>query len=577
MHLFDVAQLDRRLGGNVIETTLTEMAAQRIMERIWALDHTVWGSEDREISNRLGWLHSPDEMPLQLDRLWSFVQDVRAEEYQTAVLLGMGGSSLAPELYSRVFGTRPGYLTLQVLDSTDPGAVLAVCEPLDLGNTLFIVSTKSGGTVETLSAFKYFYNQVAAELGLDHAGEHFIAITDPGSSLADLAARHAFRATFLNDPNIGGRYSALSYFGLVPAVLIGLDVPQLLAHARDMVAMCRPGIAVPDNPGAVLGATLACAAQAGRDNLTFVTSPALGAFGDWVEQLVAESTGKGGKGILPVVGEPVGDPALYAADDRLFVRLQLADEPAADAAFDALEAAGQPVLRLPLRDRYDVGAQFFLWEMATAVAGHLLGINPFDQPNVEAAKVQARKVVAEYTARGELPTDPPTVTGDGIAVYAVPGTDAAGAGSPEAALREFMALARPGDYLALHAYVPPAPATDAALQMLRLALLDRLRVATTVGYGPRFLHSTGQLHKGDAGRGLFIQITADDARDVPIPDDAGNAESSMRFGVLKMAQALGDRQALLDAGRRVIRFHLANVVDGLDRLTRAVAATDHGR
>jgi glucose-6-phosphate isomerase len=570
--MFDVAALDRRLGGEVVKAALAEMAAQRIVERIWALDHTVWAREDREIGNRLGWLRSPDEMPLHLERLWSFVQDVRAEEYHTAVLLGMGGSSLAPELFARTFGMRPGYLTLTVLDSTDPGVVLAVCEPLDLSRTLFIVSTKSGGTVETLSAFKYFYNQVGAELGLDHAGAHFIAITDPGSLLADLATRYAFRTTFLNDPNIGGRYSALSYFGLVPAVLIGLDVPQLLAHARDMVTMCRPGAAVSDNPGAVLGAVLAGAAQAGRDKLTFVMSSALAAFGDWVEQLIAESTGKEGKGILPVVGEPLGDPALYAANDRLFVRLRLADEPAEDRLLDALEAAGQPVVRLTLRDRYDIGAQFFLWELATAVAGHRLGINPFDQPNVESAKLLARRVVAEYTARGALPAEPATLTADGIDVYAVPGTAAASAASPQAALREFIAPARPGDYLALHAYIQATPLTDAALQALRLALRDRLRIATTLGYGPRFLHSTGQLHKGDAGRGLFIQITADDARDVPIPDEAGNAASSLRFGVLKMAQALGDRRALLDAGRRVIRFHLADVVGGLDRLTRAATS-----
>jgi len=574
MPMFDVARLDRHLGDRVIATALDTMTSQRILERIWAHDHTVWKPVDREISNRLGWLHSPEEMPLQLDRLWSFAQDLRAEDYHTAVLLGMGGSSLAPELYARTFGTRPGYLQLQVLDSTDPGAVLAACEPLDLSRTLFIVSTKSGGTVETLSAFKYFYNQVGAELGLDHAGEHFAAITDPGSALADLATRYAFRTTFLNDPNIGGRYSALSYFGLMPAAVIGLDVPQLLARARDVATMCRPSASTADNPGAVLGAILACAAQVGRDKLTFVLSPALAAFGDWVEQLIAESTGKEGKGILPVVGEPLGRPDLYVANDRLFVRLRLSDEPSEDTALAAIEDAGHPVVRLTLRDRYDVGAQFFLWELATAVAGHLMGINPFDQPNVEAAKVQARKVVAEYTTRGALPTPPPTATGDGIAVYATPGTAAASCGAPAAALREFIALTRPGDYVALEAYVQATPRNDAALQAFRLALRDRLRVATTLGYGPRFLHSTGQLHKGDAGRGLFIQITADDQRDVPIPDEARNPKSSISFGVLKMAQALGDHQALLDAGRRVIRFHLADVATGLEHLTHAVASSD---
>ncbi len=572
--VFDSNELDRRLGDGGIRRALADMARQRIVERVWEHDFTVWKPVDKEISNRLGWLRIGDEMRQHLGRLGALVHDLQAAGYAHAILLGMGGSSLAPELYGKTFGVRPGFLNLTVLDSTDPGAVLAATAGYDLNRTLFIVSTKSGGTVETLSSFKYFYNLVSEAAGDSLVGEHFIAITDPGSSLATLAGRYGFRAVFLNDPNIGGRYSALSYFGLVPAVLLGVDVPLLLDRAAEMAQACGTQVVSQRNPGAQLGAAIACAGLAGRDKLTLVISPSIVSFGDWVEQLIAESTGKDGKGILPVVGEPVAAPSVYAANDRLFVQLRLDGESAEDAALEAVQQAGHPVLRLALRDLYDQGAQCFLWEMATAVAGHLLSINPFDQPNVEAAKEQARRVVAEYAAHGALPSVPPTLTGDGVAVYTAPGAAGSAAATPAAALCDFTDQARPGDYVAIHAYLQPTPAADAALQALRLCLRDRLRVATTVGYGPRFLHSTGQLHKGDAGRGLFIQITADSALELPIPDEAGKATSSLSFGVLKMAQALGDRQALLDAGRRVIRFHLQDVVDGLEYLTRSLEGQD---
>ena len=568
---FDIDRLDRQFGAWRLKQTLADMAAQEIVTRIWAHDHTVWKSEDREISNRLGWLQSPDEMVPRLAELERFAQQLRDEGFTYAVLLGMGGSSLAPEMFRNVFGVRAGFLDLIVLDSTDPGAVLDVQRAVDLGRTLFVVSTKSGGTVETLSAFKYFYNQMAAisENGKG-VGRHFIAITDPGSPLAELAERYQFRATFLNNPDIGGRYSALSYFGLLPAALIGLDISLVLARGKEMAEACGPQVALQDNPGAQLGAIIGCAALAGHDKLTFVISPSLTSFGDWVEQLIAESTGKEGKGILPVVGEPLGETHLYAQGDRLFVQLALDGEPAEDAALAQLERAGQPVVRIVLRDRYDVGAQFFLWEMATAVAGHLLGINPFDQPNVEAAKALARKVVAEYAARGTIPSDLPVLVEDGIALYA-PNPHLIGSATRLAdALGAFVAQARPRDYIALHAYLQPTSATHTRLQALRLKLRDRLCLATTLGYGPRFLHSTGQLHKGDAGKGLFIQLTADSASDVPIPDEAGRPEAGLSFGVLKMAQALGDYQALQDVGRRVIRLHLQDVVEGLDHLDRCL-------
>jgi hypothetical protein len=397
---------------------------------------------------------------------------------------------------------------------------------------------------------------VVEAVGADGAGEHFVAITDPGSKLADLAERYNFRATFLNDTNIGGRYSALSYFGLVPAALVGVDVPRLLDDAMSMACAAESCVAARDNPAAVLGAILGDLAKSGRDRavsqgtrdkVTFITSPEIAGFGDWVEQLIAESTGKEGKGILPVVGEPVGSPDVYG-DDRLFVYLGLEEDGTGDSVIQALEDTGHPMVRLRLKNLYDLGGQFFLWEMATAVASHRLAINPFDQPNVEAAKVLARQMVSEYTETGALPT---------------------GEAAPlsQEALKQFLGQANPGDYIAIQAYVQPTAEADAALQSLRTQLRDRLKLATTVGYGPRFLHSTGQLHKGDAGNGLFIQFTADASQDVPIPDEAGSPASSISFGVLKTAQALGDRQALLDANRRVIRFHLGDdVAGGLSQL-----------
>jgi len=520
-----------------VNAALTEMARQRIVPRIWQHDHTVWKPQPTEIANRLGWLHIAQGMREQIGCLEALTADVRAAGYTHALLLGMGGSSLAPEVMRRTFGVQPGYLSLDVLDSTDPAAVLAYAERLDLARTLFIVSTKSGSTVETLSFFKFFYNRLADVLDIEEVGAHFIAITDPGSKLADLAQAYDFRATFLNEPHIGGRYSALSYFGLVPAALIGLDLKLLLDRAT----------AVASDDGAYLGAVVGQLALAGRDKITFVASPPIASLGDWLEQLIAESTGKEGQGILPVVGEPLGPPEVYG-DDRLFIYLQLDGDDTCDAALQTLQDTGQPVLRLRLHDRYALGAQFFLWEMATAVAAHQLGINPFDQPNVEAAKLLAHQMVTAYVEKGALPggkAAPPT--GE--------------------ALGEFLAQAQAGDYLALQAYLQPTGDTTAALQALRVQLRDRLKLATTVGYGPRFLHSTGQLHKGDAGNGLFVQFTADDPRDAPIPDEAGQPESSITFGVLKMAQALGDGQALRDAGRRVIRFHLGrDVVGGLKRL-----------
>jgi transaldolase/glucose-6-phosphate isomerase len=541
-----------------------------MVEILRALFERLRKPQPTEITNRLGWLHSPDIMLEHVRAITDVVDAVRADGYTHALLLGMGGSSLAPEVFRRTFGVKEGYLDLAVLDSTDPRAVLAHAEWLDMTRTLFIVSTKSGTTTETISFFKFFYNRAADAVGARKSGRHFIAITDPGSPLVATAKTYDFRATFLNDPNIGGRYSALSYFGLVPAALLGVDVPRLLDRAHTMACNsegCNSPIGG-NNTSAWLGAVIGELAAAGRDKVTLVASPPIAAFGAWVEQLIAESTGKEGKGILPVTDEPLGPPTLYG-NDRLFVYLRLQGDETHDEAVHALINAGQPVVHLHLHDIYDLGGEFFRWEMATALAGRRIGINPFDQPNVEAAKVLARQMVATYQKDGAMPRLAPTLQAEGITVCA----DGAARSLAEA-LHGFLAQARPGDYVALQAYVQPTEQTSATLQRLRTRLRDRLRLATTVGYGPRFLHSTGQLHKGDAGNGLFIQFTDDTLQDVPIPGEAGSSSSSITFGVLEMAQALGDRQALLYARpqRRVITFHLGkDVLGGLDKLMEVLA------
>ncbi len=554
-----------------VDAALNDLREQKIIERIWKHDHMVWKPEPTEITNRLGWLHSPDVMVEAIAEITALVDEVRAAGYTHALLLGMGGSSLAPEVFRMTFGVADGYLDLAVLDSTDPGAVLEYDRQLDLARTLFIVSTKSGGTVETFSFFKYFYDRVADTLGAAEAGKHFVAITDPGSGLVDTAQKYHFRKVFLNDPNIGGRYSALSYFGMVPAALIGVEIAALLANARAMAGDCgNPNAAAAgENTGVWMGAIMGELAVAGRDKLTLLASPPVAAFGGWAEQLIAESLGKEGVGVLPVADEPLGSVDVYGPD-RLFVYLRMEGDDAYDTACEELRAAGYPVVQFNLDSAYDLGGEFLRWEIATAIAGRRLGINPFDQPNVESAKVLARKMVAAYHQEGKLPALAPTLEVDGVTVY----TDAA-ATSLDAALKDFLACHSPGDaesgagrsYIAIQAYVTPTMETTVALQDLRAALRDRLRLAVTVGYGPRFLHSTGQLHKGDAGNGLFIQVTDDPREDAAIPDEAGVAASSMSFGVLIASQALGDRQALLDNQRNVIGFHLgADVRAGLRRL-----------
>ena len=523
--------VELRAFDQSVARRLVELERADVPKRIWGRDPTVWKPDPHtpEISDRLGWLNVGEMMAPQVKSLTTFADEIR-REFDRVVLCGMGGSSLAPEVLWRTFGRRTGYPALAVLDSTDPRAVTAALPGGDLERTLFLVSSKSGTTQETDCLYRYFWERAGGR------GVQFVAITDPDTPLARLATERGFRRAFLNPKDIGGRYSALSYFGLVPAALIGIDVGQLLHRAHRMAEACAAWVPARQNPAAWLGAVLAEAALAGRNKATFVLSPGIGSFGLWVEQLIAESTGKEGKGLLPVAEEPLGPPEVYGRD-RLFVVLTLAGEQGADDATEprlgALMAAGHPVVRLALEDRYDLGQEFFRWEFATAVAGAILGINAFDQPNVAESKQNTKDVLA-----GKQPPAPP----------APPAT------APE--LERFLAAVRPGDYLALMAYLPPTPQNDRRLEAVRARLRDRLKVATTLGYGPRFLHSTGQLHKGGLPVGHFLQITERPDRDVAIPG------MPYTFGQLEAAQAEGDLRALRGRGRPAVR------IDGLALLER---------
>ena len=538
-----------------VEAALTTLLADRAVERLWARDHTFFRPDPTEIANRLSWLDCPTNMRPRLAELEALAKSVKEEKIKSVLLLGMGGSSLAPEVFAKVFGAKRGWPRLAVLDSTDPAAVEARLKAHPPQTSLYVVASKSGTTIEPLSFMNFFLGRAEAALG-GKAGRRFVAITDPGSFLAGQATRLGFRAAVLNDPDIGGRYSALSCFGLLPAALMGVKIAKLLDRATEAAAQCqKPGR---QNPGLMLGAVMGAAALSGRDKLTVITSPTLAPLGDWIEQLVAESTGKEGRGVVPVVGEPVGPPAVYGPD-RLFVYIRRRDDRTHDVAVDGLEKAGQPVLRQEVDDLHDLGGQFLIWEFATALAGRVLGINPFDQPDVEAAKVLARQMMSEYQAKGALPAEKPFLTTGSLSLSG----DIAASGVDQA-VTALMARRRPGAYLSLMAYLPPEPETEMILRGLRAWLRDKHGLAVTVGFGPRFLHSTGQLHKGDGGNGLFIQFTADDPADLPIPAEPGARHSVMTFGVLKAAQAMGDAAALRKAGRPVLRVHLgAHPASGL--------------
>lgn len=572
---------ERVLCFNLPETVLAEnferLKLKQIIERIWKRDHTVWNDNPEEISNRLGWLQSHALMKEHLGEINNLVNQVRADGYNQALLLGMGGSSLAPEVFRKIFGVRNSCLDLDILDSTDPGAVMEKENKIDLHKTLIIVSTKSGGTVETASLMKHFYNKMAAAVGSEQAGNHFVAITDSGSSLEKTALELNFRTTFLNDPSIGGRYSALSYFGLIPAALIGVNLEALLESASAMALSAEPGGSPLEtgNSSAFLGVTLSALGSIGQDKVTLISSPPIEPFGAWIEQLIAESTGKEGKGLLPVDGETLSSPEIYA-NDRLFIYLRLGDNTTCDHKVERLKEAGHPLMQFNLPDLYALGGELFRWMFATAIAGWVMGINPFDQPNVEAAKLLAREMVMAYQEKGKLPALQPDLKVDGgIEIYSGQTAE-----NLQQVWHDFLKQADFGindikdrSYVAIQAYLKPDPVTDRAMQRLRDQIRAVSRLAVTVGYGPRFLHSTGQLHKGDAGKGLFVQLTAPIQDDLPIPDKPGSDHSSISFGLLKTAQALGDRQALLNAGRKVIRFQLtADVEKAIDKLTAEIKA-----
>ena len=515
-----------------VEAAVEELQQREVVGRMWRKDHTVWKPDPTEITNRLGWLTVTDVMCDQIPDLTAFGHEVRNAGFRHVVLLGMGGSSLGPEVLRQAFATSDGYPELIVLDSTVPAWVRAVSEGIDPARTLFLVSSKSGSTTEPNAFYAHFRSLVEGAMNQEQAGRNFVAITDPGTSLEELAHEKGFRRIFLNPSDIGGRYSVLSYFGLVPGAPIGVNIATLLDRADCMREGCASFVPAHDNPGAWLGAVMGTMARKGRDKLTLVTSPSISSFGLWVEQLIAESTGKEGKGIIPIAGEPQVAPELYG-DDRLFVYMRLGQDynSETDDAIQQIESSGQPVVRLDLRDKYDLGAEFFRWEFATSVAGAILGINPFDQPNVQAAKDMTEKVLGQYQASGRLPQIGATMT-----------------------FQKLLSEVRLGDYLAIMAYVGQTPEVDQALESLRRSVTERYSIATTLGYGPRFLHSTGQLHKGGPSSGLFLQLTEDHKDDLVIPGE------TYSFGSLADAQALGDLEALQASGRRAARVHLGSAV-----------------
>ncbi len=551
-------------GQGAADAALARFASEQWGPRIWSFDPTVWKSDaetGKKIVNRLGWLAVVPEMQAQLPGLLAFVDEVRAAGFTHAVLCGMGGSSLAPEVFRDTFGVQPGFLDLVVLDTTDPATVLLMDARSDPAKTLFVISTKSGGTTETLSYFQHFYARVQAAKG-DRAGENFIAITDPGSGLETLAQQYKFRRTFLNRADIGGRYSALTYFGLVPAALVGADVGLLLARAQEMAQQCGPNVPPAQNPGFVLGAAMGTLGLAGRDKVTFIPSVQIATYGYWVEQLIAESTGKEGKGLVPVEGEPVGVPAAYG-NDRFFAYLRLDADPSQDMAVEALKTAGHPVMTYHLRDVYDIGAQMVLWEFATGVAGGLMDINPFDEPNVQESKDNTARLLTQWEQTGTLPQPGVVVSTGALSIAGTVSGD-----TVTEALAGFLNELRPGDYFDIAGYVTRNTESATAFLQMRTAVRDAKRVATTVGFGPRFLHSTGQLHKGGPNTGVFLQVVL-----AVEPQDADIPGAPYTFATLIAAQALGDLQSLGAHGRRAVRVYLSGEpTAALHELTAAVAA-----
>lgn len=567
----DIHQPRYSLGKGLrseLEGALRDWRVNDKVRRLWSRDSTLWSGSDE--AKWLGWLDIIERQLACLDLIDDFAADVRNEGFTHVLLLGMGGSSLSPEVLSETFGQKDGSPRLYVLDSTDPAQVKAFEDKLDPAKTLFIVSSKSGSTLEPNIFKQYFFERLEQTLGKGKAGAHFVAVTDPGSKLEEAARRDGFRQIFHGDPSIGGRYSALSHFGMIPAAAMGIEARRLLDRAGEMATACSPRAPVERNPGLVLGLILGAAAKAGLDKLTLITSPGLSNLGAWLEQLLAESTGKQARGIIPVDREPLGSPEDYG-NDRVFAYLSVEGQTDAqqDAAIETLEKAGRAVVRLHLRDAYDLGAQFFLWEIATAVAGSVLGINPFDQPDVEASKIVTRTMTEQYESSGTLPVETAFARFDRMAFFA-DGTNAAalqagGGATSTGLIKAHLSRLAEGDYFALLGYVEMKAEHERILEGIRRMVRASKKVATCVGFGPRFLHSTGQAYKGGPNSGVFLQITCDDAADLDVPG------RKYTFGVVKAAQASGDFQVLTERGRRALRVHLSgDTTTALSRLGEVI-------
>jgi len=553
-----------------VKASLKDWQDNGKMKKLWARDASLW--TNGEESKWLDWLNITNDQIAHIEKLKKLAADVKSAGFKHALLLGMGGSSLCPEVLSITFGAVPGYPTLHTLDSTDPAQVKSRESAIDLSKTVFIVSSKSGSTLEPNIFKQYFFERCKEAVGRDKVGQHFIAVTDPGSHMQKVAEGDKFRAICYGLPGIGGRYSALSDFGIVPAAIMGLDLSKFLDTTEEMVHACAASVPAEQNPGLVLGAIMGVLAKNGRDKVTLITSPAIGDLGAWLEQLLAESTGKQGHGIIPVDKEHPGSADVYGKD-RLFVylRMQNGADAKQDKAVEALEAAGQPVVRITLNDVYQIGQEFFRWEIATAVAGSIIGINPFDQPDVEASKIVTKQLTAEFEKTGSLPKETPILEEGGIKLF----TDEKNAAQIEAAapadktlagyLKAHLNRIKANDYFALLGYIEMNQKHEDALQEIRHAVRDKKHVATCLGFGPRFLHSTGQAYKGGPNSGVFLQVTCDDANDIAVPGQ------KYTFGIVKAAQARGDFQVLADRERRALRIHLGKDVNaGLETLKAAV-------
>ena len=534
-----------------VDRTLAHWDQGKKMQRLWDRDASLWTGQDE--GRWLGWLDIVDAKAPVSPELGSFLQSIEQDRFSHAVLLGMGGSSLCPEVMARTYGPVKGKPALLVLDSTDPAQVSSLARRIDPARTLFIVSSKSGSTLEPNIFFQFFWAKTVEAVGQEKAGRHFVAVTDPGSKMEQVAREHRFRAIFPGRPSIGGRYSALSNFGLLPAGVMGVDLPRFLGSTLTMVGACAGSVPASKNPGGILGAVLGTLGNAGRNKVTLIASPGIGDVGAWLEQLLAESTGKQGKGLIPVDREALGAPDKYG-QDRLFayLRLESAPDTAQDVAMEALAKAGHPVVRITVRDPYALGQEMFRWEIATAVAGSILGIDPFDQPDVEASKIETRKLTEAYERTGSLPEERPFLEDGSVALFADPANVQALEGSKTlaVAIRKHLGRLGAGDYLGLLAYIPMTEENEAVLQAPRIRVRDAKKVATCLGFGPRFLHSTGQAYKGGPNTGVFLQITCEDPVDLPVPGQG------FSFGLVKAAQARGDFEVLAARKRRALRVHL---------------------